>query len=286
MSILLCPPAPGTDEWRATLSASKIPPMLGLSPWQSQFALWHEMAGNTDPEPFDDRLNRFGHMAELMLGPWWESDGEGRVLGSHDVTYTNEAGWIATLDWEGEDADGPCIIECKTTSSLDDWADEEGAPAVPAHYEAQTMFQMGVSGIRRTYVVVLGPFHQVETYRVEFNPELWAALEQRARKWMRSLETGEKPDLDDSIATYRTIRKLHPDIERGEEVEVSEASARALVDAKRALDKAEAAYRAHQIVALDVMGNAQKLVCGDQKIADRRNGAHGVSFVVNKKADL
>ena len=34
------------------------------------------------------------------------------------------------------------------------------------------------------------------------------------------------------------------------------------------------------------MENAQKLVCGGEKIADRRNGAHGVNFVVNKKAKV
>lgn len=33
------PPAPGTDEWRSILSASKIAAVLGISPWQSPYSL-------------------------------------------------------------------------------------------------------------------------------------------------------------------------------------------------------------------------------------------------------
>lgn len=284
--VMNIPPAPGTPGWVKTLSASKVPAMLGLSPWQSPFALWHQMRGDVEADPIDPHLNRFGHLAELMLGPWWEQEEPGRVLGAHDVTYRNSAGWIATLDWEGTDEDGPCIIECKTTRNLDDWADEDGDPAVPAHYEAQVMFQMGVSNIHRAYVLVLGPFHQVETYRLDFDPDLWEALEYRAHEWMHSLETGEAPDLDDTVSTWRAMRKLHPDIERGAEVEIDTTLATAILDAKHELEDAEQKMRAHQIVVLDLMGRAQKLTCNGEKIADRRNGAHGVNLVINRKATL
>lgn len=278
-------PAPGTPEWAKNLSASKVPAVLGLSPWTSQRTLWHQMRGEVEPEKIDPSLDRFGHMAELMLGPWWEESGEGRILGAHDVTYTNDAGWIATLDWEGTDQDGPCIIECKTTRNLDDWADEDGNPAVPAHYEAQVRFQMGVSGIRRAYVVVLGPFHQVEEYVIEHDEEMWQAIAARCIDWMGSLD-GEAPDLDDTVSTWRTMRKLHPDIEKGEEVEIDAKLATSILDAKHELEDAEMKLRSYQIVALDLMGRAQKLTCNGEKIADRRNGAHGVNLVINRKATL
>lgn len=279
------PPAPGTPEWAKNLSASKVPAVLGLSPWTSQRTLWHQMRGEVEPEKIDPSLDRFGHMAELMLGPWWEETGGGRILGAHDVTYTDGHDWIATLDWEGTDQDGPCIIECKTTRSLDDWADEDGNPAVPAHYEAQVRFQMGVSGIRRAYVVVLGPFHQVEEYVIEHDEEMWQAIAARCIDWMNSLN-GEAPDLDDTVSTWRTMRKLHPDIEKGVEKEIDPELAKNILDAKRLLEDAEAKVRAHQIVLLDLMGTAQKAMCGGEKIADRRNGAHGINLVINRKATL
>ncbi|MCT1491329.1 YqaJ viral recombinase family protein [Corynebacterium sanguinis] len=279
------PPAPGTPEWAQKLSASKVPAVLGISPWTSQRALWHQMRGEVEPEQIDPHLDRFGHMAELMLGPWWEETGDVRILGSRDVTYTDARDWIATLDWEGTDQDGPCIIECKTTRSLDDWADEDGNPAVPPHYEAQVRFQMGVSGIHRAYVVVLGPFHQVEEYVIEHDEEMWQAIVSRCVEWMDSLD-GEAPDLDDTVSTYRALRRLHPDIDKGEEVEIGEELAVKILDAKHLLESAEQHMRAYQIVALDLMGRAQKLTCNGEKIADRRNGAHGVNLVINRKATL
>lgn len=278
-------PAPGTPEWAKNLSASKVPAVLGLSPWTSPRTLWHQMRGEVEPEKIDPSLDRFGHMAELMLGPWWEETGEGRILGAHDVTYADVHDWIATLDWEGTDQDGPCIIECKTTRNLDDWADEDGNPAVPAHYEAQVRFQMGVSGIHRAYVVVLGPFHQVEEYVLEHDEEMWEAIAARCIDWMDSLD-GEAPDLDDTVSTWRTMRKLHPDIERGEEIEIDAKLATSILDAKHELEDAEMKLRSYQIVALDLMGRAQKLTCNGEKIADRRNGAHGISLVINRKATL
>ena len=50
------------------MTASKIPSILGISRFKSQFALWHEMAGLVDPEPISEstqELFDYGHAAEL-----------------------------------------------------------------------------------------------------------------------------------------------------------------------------------------------------------------------------
>lgn len=269
--------------------------MLGISPWQSPFALWHEMAGDVQPEPFDAQMGEFGHDAEHLLGKQWERRNPGWEvpwgMEDHEVAFTDEslpfpnqvlADFVATGPGGAEK-----IVECKTTNHLDEWADEDGNPALPPYYWVQVLFQMGVSGIHAADVIVLGPFRNIEIFPVAWDEEAWRGLVDTCTDWWHSLETGNAPALDDTVATYNTVRKLHPDIERGEEVEVSEASARSLVEAKIALDKAEATYHAHQIVALDVMGNAQKLMCGGTKIAGRQPGKGGtVTFRINKKANL
>ncbi len=43
--------APGSPEWLQLITASKIPSILGISRFKSQFSLWHEMAGNVETEP-------------------------------------------------------------------------------------------------------------------------------------------------------------------------------------------------------------------------------------------
>lgn len=284
----------GTREWRRMITASKIPVILGLSPWQSQFALWHEMRDDVEPEPFDDEVDRRGHLAELMLGPWWEQENPDWVLDKrgedHEQPFTNEDLPFPNqvlCDYTATGPDGErTIIECKTTTELDTWADADGNPAIPAHYAAQVIFQMGVSGIHRAELIVMGAFFTVETYAVEWDEEVWETMVARCEEWWRSLEEDTPPELDDTTATLKTLRKLHHDIERGLEVEIDPHMAMKILAARKALDDADKKMTAYQIVCLDLMENAQKLVCGGEKIADRRKGAHGVNFVVNRKAKV
>lgn len=280
---------PGSAKWRRTITASKVGAILGISPHTSQYAQWHEMAGNVKPNPFDDHTAKFGHFAELMLGPWWESEEDGRELGEHEPTFTDpDRGWVATPDYIAKDADGEmCVVECKTAKSLDEWSDEEGEPAVPAHYFAQVIFQLALTGFDRGYVVVLGSFKQIETFRIDFDPELWAGVEDQLVAWEQSLSDGVPPELDDTPATLQTVRKLHKDITRDKEVEIQPELARHILAAKKALDEAQKKYDAYEIVGRDLMEDAHRLVCGGEKIADRRGNAHGsTNWIVNKKARI
>ena len=48
------PPTPGSDEWLRRVTASKVPAILGVSRFKSQYTLWHEMAGLVDVERMDE----------------------------------------------------------------------------------------------------------------------------------------------------------------------------------------------------------------------------------------
>ena len=278
---------PGSPEWRERITASKVGAILGISPFKSQYTMWHEMAGNVDPAPINENDAKFGHFAELMLGPWWESLEDGRHLGEREPSFENERGWVATPDFIATDSDGTaCVVECKTTKDLDDWADSEGEPAVPAHYYAQVLFQLAVSERPRGYVVVLGPFKQVEVHRIDFDPELWAGVEEQLISWEESLAAGTPPELDDSVSTYNTARKLHPEIERDLCWEIDEKEAVALLDAQHAFDDADRRLKAQKSKHLAAMGKARELTCDGVTVARRQPNKSGVSFYVNKKAEL
>lgn len=287
--------AAGSDAWRGVVSASKVAAMLGISPWQSPFALWHEMRGDVEPEPFDPQVGDFGHDAEHLLGKQWERRNPGWEVPwdveDHEVAFTDEslpfpnqvlADFVAT----GPDG-SERIVECKTTNHLDEWADEDGNPALPPYYWVQVLFQMGVSGIHAADVIVLGPFRNIEIFPVQWDEEAWRGLVDTCTDWWHSLETGKEPALDDTVATYKCVRKLHPDIEKGEEVEISEEEAVALLDAKHAADEADKHLKALTAKHLHEMGRAQKLTCNGTKIAGRQPGKGGsVQFRINQKADL
>ena len=88
--------APGGAGWLTTISSSKVPIILGLSPWSSPFALWHEMAGNVEKQEMDAGRAKVGHYAELMLVPYWLAENPGWVCErtselsyEHTVSYTH-----------------------------------------------------------------------------------------------------------------------------------------------------------------------------------------------------
>ena len=90
------PAAPGTPEWRRMITASKVPAILGISRYRSQFAVWHEMAGLVEPaEKPRDRMT-WGHVAERSLSDWWLYKNPGWKLnprrnGTYEIAYTDES---------------------------------------------------------------------------------------------------------------------------------------------------------------------------------------------------
>lgn len=300
ISVVANPPKPGTPEWRKIITASKVPAILGISRFQSQFSLWHEMHGDVDPEVKDPDRMQWGHIAEASLAAWWAYKHPGAKLnprrsGSYEIAYTNDAlpfENIATLDRRGffptaSPGQRFHIVECKTAMTFDDWGRPGEPDSIPADYYSQVMFQMGVSGIHRASAVVLGPYGEPEIHDVVFRQDEFDAIVDRCVHWQASLEMGLAPQLDQSVSTYETVRGLHPDIDRDAVVQVDAAQAVSLLDRITGVDRAEAEARAAKIEAMELMGKARLLKCGDVKVADRRSKLGGKPYVqFDKKADL
>lgn len=294
------PPRPGTDDWRRYITASKVPAILGLSPWQSPYALWHEMKGLLDPTPPDSKSDMFlwGHMAEESLAQWWKAKNPGWKLNQYhgrgddrtaEVAYTNpqlDFPNMATLDRRGARGQRFCIIECKTTSDLSNWGRPDEVGSVPIYYQAQVMFQMLVSEIHTAYVVVTG-YRCPEIHTVAWDEDLAAMIAARCYEWHKSLASDTPPDLDDTVATYEAVRGLHPNINPDGVVQVGADQATLLLDAME--DKAAATRRErfHRAKLLDQMGEAKKALVGDQTLAIRSPGrGDAVTLRVNKKVNL
>ena len=294
------PPAPGTREHTAMITASKVPAILGISRFKSQYTMWHEMHGDVDPEPLDEDRMAWGHIAESSLAGWWVHKHPGAKLnprrnGTFEIAYTSDElpfPNIATLDRRAYLPTAPAkqrfhIVECKTAMTLDDWGRPGEEDSVPADYYAQVMFQMGVSGIHRASAVVLGPFGQPEIHDIVFNRGEFDAIVDRLVDWQTSLDMGIAPPLDPSTSTYETVRGLHPDIDPKGEVQITLEEAVAYLDTAVGEDDAKAAHRDAKIQVMQRMGDAKYLKCGDVKIAHREARGDKPPFVkFNKKANL
>lgn len=310
--ILKTPPAPGSDEWRGMITASKIPAILKLSRWQSEYSLWHEMKGLYTRDAPDETRMQMGHLAEDFLAKAWqykkrEETGVkyqlnqfDRYRQTYELTYTNPDlpfPNLATIDRRGinrkQSGDGRFwIIEAKTASDLRDWGEPGNTDGVPPDYLAQVMFQMGVSGVHNASIIAVDYNFKPEIWDIEFKPSLFDHMVNKAARFYKSLSQDEPPELDDSVATYETVRGIHPDIDKGSKIEISLELASQYLDAVHASDAAETNLRGAKTRLLAEMGNANIATVDNGtdkpvKIADRRPGRGGsISLYANKKAQL
>lgn len=283
--------APGSPEWLQAISPSKVPVILGVSRFQSQFSLWHEMAGLIPYEPATgakrDMYNA-GHAFEAALAALWRFENPDWRLSRGEVQFDrDDMGFrtLATIDRRATignrttSAATSRVVEFKTARDLTDWGDDFTDQA-PADYLAQVQWQMHVTGYTQHpgHLMVMGPFFRWHTYQIPYDGELAEAIEQACRNWMRSITDGVAPDLDDSVTTYETVRQLHPDIE-DRDVTVDQALAREFLAADRDLKALTTVHRGLKTRVLDAMGTARTAhTANGLKVADRRPGRHAISL--------
>lgn len=273
-------PAPGSPEWLRLMSASKVAAVLGVSPYQSPFSLWHEMKGLA-PRGETTEVQKRGHLLEAAVLDWWyDRHAVIRGTGSRQHTARLDDWGIATLDDVVHTMSGFVGLEAKTTGSWDEWG-QDGTDEVPAHYYAQCLWQLACDpNLSRVYVPVLGPRLDFREYVVERDDELITSVIDRCRQFYDSLEQDTPPPLDDHTATLAILRRMHPDIEDGAEVVIPDELAAEYVAADLAYKAAEDARRAAQSKVLAAAGTAQYIhAASGLKVARRQPNRSSVSLV-------
>ncbi|QNJ57955.1 exonuclease [Gordonia phage Hitter] len=289
------PPAPGSDEWRKVVSPSKIPALLGVSRFRSQYTVWHEMAGLVAPEPIAEARQDdfdYGHACELAAREYWLYKNPGWRLSRGEVAYTNDVlsfPNLATLDLRASRGRTRKVVEVKTARDKEEWGDD-GSGEVPADYAAQVIAQQHITGwtSEPADIVVWFQFGKPKIYHVDYEPRLAAAMFARiGAMWPSIVAQTPPPDLDDSVSTYETVKAMHPDID-GSTAVLDPVLARDFLTADADLKTITKRHRGLKTRVLDAMRNAQHAVAGrpEQKIARRQPGQRGsVSLYPITKTD-
>lgn len=273
--VLETPLVPGSAEWAKYLTASKVSAIIGLSTYDSPLSTWHKMKGNI-PLEGETEDHRRGHYAEPAILNWWldQHPEYGKV--KRQVQFVR-----AELPWAAATPDGiavsrksgvpDVVVEAKSARDMDEWG-EPGTDEVPPRYFVQTLFQLHLSGLKRAYIAVWGPFFEMAEYVVDYDEALANSLIAKCQAFWDSLEADQPPPLDDSIHTFRTLKALHPLIDDDEVVQLDGTAAVEFVDAAIAFTAAENRKRKANSVLLEAMGNAQYGNCGDVRVARRQPG--------------
>lgn len=274
-----------SPDWHAAraggIGGSEIAAVLGLSPYESRFSLWHRKAGIVGPQPDSDEKRR-GHYLEPAVAAWFADQ--------HPEYAVRTAGTYQHADrpWQRANPDRlltvprgrrhRALLECKTDAEAWKWG-TPGTDQVPIYYRTQVIWYLDVLGLDLAHVAVLLGQLEFAEYVVEYNAAEAALLREAAREFLDSIAAGAAPDIDEHAETYRVIRELHPDID-GTTVEIPAAQAQAFVQARAALADATDREQLERSRLADAMGNARYAECNEHKLARRQAKGGGLPFVV------
>jgi putative phage-type endonuclease len=276
---------PGSEEWHAArrngIGGSEIAAVLGVSPHESHFSLWHRKQGLIAPVQESE---------EMYWGKVHEPGICRRFAELHPEHPLNVAPTYAAAArrWQIANPDriwGPDLLEAKTARTADGWG-EQGTDEIPVHYRAQCMQYLDVLQRRRCWVAVLIAGSEFREYVVEYDPAEAALLRDAGADFMASLASGTRPDIDGHTSTYQAIKEL-PDGLDDIDVEISTGLRD---DYFAALDTAKAADTERRRLAglvLDEIGAGRRAVVGRQLVATRtvRDGrTHSLQPARNRSA--
>ncbi|MFL4904878.1 YqaJ viral recombinase family protein [Streptomyces sp. MMS24-I2-30] len=286
--ILLGSFTPGTPEWNEArkglcITATEIAAVVGLSPWQSAFSLWHKKA-NLPTAPFETS-------PQMTWGSRFEDDVAEEFAERHPEHPLLTTGTWRHRDraWQRATPDrlhGNRLVEIKTAASADGWG-PDGSDEFPVHYRCQVTWQQDTLGLYEpAHLAVLILPYDYREYVIEYDPDDARILRDAAERFLRTVREGERPPIDGDTATYQTIRVQADGLE-DRDVEIPFGTAIRWDDAYTALAKASADLTQVRGEVLDLIGNGKRAVCEGRRIAYRtvRDGhTHSLNPYTSKDA--
>jgi putative phage-type endonuclease len=237
-------PTSSEAEWLAArrkgVTASEIAVLMGLSPYSSPYALYHQKLGILDSADDNAAMER-GRVLEPHIARKFAERhpdrfvcGDGRELWRH-----GDRRWqMATPDRTVGNPDA--VLECKVDGGSDEWG-EPGTGEVPVHYRAQALWQMDVMDVDTAHVACLKVREwRVDEYVIVMDDEARADLKlmrAEALDFLARLELGDVPDVDWRPATIAALKSMHPNEGTGD-VEVRRSLAIQYQAAVRRAEKA------------------------------------------------
>jgi putative phage-type endonuclease len=270
-----------SPEWYETrrqgIAASEIAAVLGISPWVSPFDLWWLKRTGADSQPENAAMRR-GHRYEaLILEDFAEEHPEFTVVPTTLIRNRQRAWQMATpdslayeagyayADPDADDTEPLAVVQAKTGQRWE-WG-EPGTDDIPVHYRAQVLWEMDTVGVNVAYLPVMFGDSYNE-YVMEYDELDVKFMRQRAEEFLASVRADRQPDVDDSTATARRLKRLHPDIE-DREVEVPPAVVAQYHAAKRLHEASKKRMQLAENRLRDRLGNARIATVDGRKVASR-----------------
>lgn len=281
---------PGSPEWHAArangLGGSEVAPLLGLSPFESRFALWHRKSGLIGPVEETEIMDAGKRLEPVILQKFRDEHPDLEVTASGTYRHpdrpwqiANPDGRVGFLDETVLEWNTTALVECKYALFDDHWG-EPGTDEIPVWYRCQVQWYLDVFSLETCYVeVFIGSQGQFREYVVTADPADQKALRDAATAFLADVHREKRPDIDAHDQTYNTIKELHPLIEPTT-ADVPAELAIKFCQAKAAEKAAKANAQQATAMLADHMGNAKTARYIDQTIANRQARGEGLPYLV------
>lgn len=257
-----------TQDVTSTESAA----LFGMSPYATEFELWHRKKSGDVGEPFDSERMKWGRRLQdsIARGIAEEND----LVAEPITDYMRHDGsrMGASFDWHGRmvavDQSSPAMIisqygllEIKNVDSLvyaRKWSETEA----PAHIEIQLQHQLEVIGYEWGWIVALVGGNRAVILKRNRNRDVGAAIRKKIDAFWASIEANTPP-APDFTRDAETIARLYGFAEPGKVLEARDhvrlnELAKEYAQFSAQAKMAEEARKAVKAEMLTLIGDAEK----------------------------
>ena len=191
------------------LTSTETAGLFGLSPYTTEFELWHRKRSGETPEFTDNFRMRAGRVLEHGIAELTGMEIASPIAPLKDYMRDPDARLGASFDYEvieGEYAGW--LIECKNVDQWvyrDKWTEDEA----PDHIEVQVQHQLEIAQRPGAIIAALIGGNELHLIFRERNPKVGAGIRKRAAEFWKSIDEGVEPTPNYELDADMII-ELHP----------------------------------------------------------------------------
>ncbi len=261
------------EEWlkfrRHGIGSSDASTAVGLNPYMSRLELWMEKTGRMEQQPNNDAIY-WGTMLEPLVAQEYSKRTGFKVARVNAIhQHSTEKFMLANLDRQVVGcADGPGILECKTSGYYSGKYWEEG---VPEWYQIQVLHQLAVTGRKWADVAVLIGGQDFRIFRINRDEDMIQNLISLEGEFWELVKSDTPPPADGSESSSRALAQLYPR-DSGEILDCTEDSAMndvfgRLVDTRTIREEAQEEEEQLKQQLQEYMGEATQMILAGGKVS-------------------
>jgi putative phage-type endonuclease len=246
------------------ITSTEASALLGLSPYMTEFELWHNKKEGRIVEIDATEVMRWGYRLEAPIAKGIGEDQSWKVWPFKQYGRLPELRAGSSFDFMAKTPEGLAILEIKNVSYLqfrDKWLIEDGEVIeAPPHIEIQVQHQMMVSGIETAYIGALVGGNKVSIIKRKRSEAVISKIRNSIENFWKSIDANNppKPNMQrdsDFIISLLNFAEPGTTVEPNEKMDALAARYQELKEQEKKISSEVKAIKADM---LSIMGDAEK----------------------------